>query len=357
MGSGDKKKFEKGTILQTDSASLIALAAEVAKHDEKFQRIKAAGGIRAPRSIKKPTVWQRQNPGLAKRVQKQDAMSPTEADPEGESARRVAMERKAKMYELLKRGEDVPDRLREELLVEFEYKNRDRLSDESDSDDGGYRGRSRSRSREREFRGRKRQDWESGRRRSRSRSSDWDRDESLVVARNPKDLTKDPWVEHIDEFGRTRLMRQSEIPRPETVREEEANHVQGIHNPANPFPIFRKQDSLDKQEWIRDATGELTRSGSQNVAPGYSLANTTRHYDNATERRARGVGFYAFSQDDEERAKQMRELREIRSETENRRAQYKSLQDRRRDEIVARKKIIQQKRLKSLASTITVAST
>ncbi|KAG0366646.1 hypothetical protein BGZ54_005069 [Gamsiella multidivaricata] len=299
MGSGDKKKFEKGTILQTDSASLIALAAEVAKHDEKFQRIKAAGGIRAPRSIKKPTVWQRQNPGLAKRVQKQDAMSPTEADPEGESARRVAMERKAKMYELLKRGEDVPDRLREELLVEFEYKNRDRLSDESDSDDGGYR----------------------------------------------------------DEFGRTRLMRQSEIPRPETVREEEANHVQGIHNPANPFPIFRKQDSLDKQEWIRDATGELTRSGSQNVAPGYSLANTTRHYDNATERRARGVGFYAFSQDDEERAKQMRELREIRSETENRRAQYKSLQDRRRDEIVARKKIIQQKRLKSLASTITVAST
>lgn len=47
---------------------------------------------------------------------------------------------------------------------------------------------------------------------------------------------------------------------------------------------------------------------------GYSLANTTRHYNSAGERRAHGVGFYAFSQDEDERQRQMRELIEMRSQ-------------------------------------------
>ncbi|KAG0006429.1 hypothetical protein BGZ65_008188, partial [Modicella reniformis] len=202
---------------------LIALAAEVAKHDGKFQRVKGSG-IKIPRSIKKPTVWQRQNPGLTKRTQKHDATFSIE-DPEGESIRKAAMERKAKVYEMLQRGEDVPDRLREELLVEFEFKNRDQSrergrKDHGSSDSDGDEGR---RSME-VFRGRRR-GWESGRRSrsrssSRSRSGDWGKDESIALARDPRDFTSDPWVQHVDEFGRTRLMRQSEIPRPESTEEE-----------------------------------------------------------------------------------------------------------------------------------------
>lgn len=86
-----------------------------------------------------------------------------------------------------------------------------------------------------------------------------------------------------------------------------------IHNPTNPFPVFRNQDAIDKEEWIKDATGEMARHAARG-GPGYSQANTVRHYDNATERRARGVGFYAFSQDEEERARQMRELLEMRNQ-------------------------------------------
>lgn len=86
-----------------------------------------------------------------------------------------------------------------------------------------------------------------------------------------------------------------------------------IRNPANPFPVFRNQDAIDKEEWIKDATGEMIR-GAVRGGPGYSQANSVRHYDNTTERRARGVGFYAFSQDEEERAKQMRELLEMRNQ-------------------------------------------
>ncbi|KAF9956384.1 hypothetical protein BGZ70_009916 [Mortierella alpina] len=280
----DKKTFEKGAVVKTDSASLIAFAAAVAKHDEKFQHAKGTrSGIKAPRSVKKTSVWQRTNPGLAKRVSKHDGPS-TQADPDGEGARRAAMERKSKMYEMLKRGEDVPDRLREELLVEFEYKNRGQGS--SDDDSGGedarrYRRRDRRRSR------------------SRSRESDWDRDESVALSRDPRDYQNDPWVEHVDEFGRSRLVRQSEVPAPE----------------PEPEPRY---------------------------APG------------AGERRAHGVGFYAFSQDEDERQRQMRELIEMRSQTETKRSQHRSLRDKRREEIEARKKLIQKKRLKSLASTITV---
>ncbi|KAF9208377.1 hypothetical protein BGZ49_008962 [Haplosporangium sp. Z 27] len=352
MATKEQKSFKKSAIVNTDSASLIALSAEIAKHEERFQRTKGSSRIKIPKSIKKPTVWQRQNQGLSARTKKND-ISIANEDPEGDAVRKVAMERKAKMYEMLKRGEDVPDHLREELLVEFEYKNRgDRRrdsdqSDWSDSDDtsGGNKGRRRrSRSRSKEgFRGRKR-DWGNERRsRSRSRSNDWDRDESATLARDPKDFT------HMDEFGRTRLMRQSEIPKPLPVRNE--REASGIHNPANPFPVFRNQEAIDKQEWIRDATGDMKRS----LDGGYSLANTVRHYDNKVERRARGVGFYAFSQEDEVRERQMRELRELRQQTELKREQHRSLRDKRRDEIETRKKIIQQKRLKSLASTITVS--
>ncbi|KAG9325255.1 hypothetical protein KVV02_000003 [Mortierella alpina] len=335
----DKKTFDKGAVVKTDSASLIAFAAAVAKHDERFQHAKGTrSGIRAPRSVKKTSIWQRKNPGLAKRASKHDGPSPNE-DPDGESARKAAMERKSKMYEMLKRGEDVPDRLREELLVEFEYKNRGHGS--SDDDDSGSNDGRRYRSRDRR------------RSRSRSKESDWDRDESVALSRDPRDYKNDPWVEHVDEFGRSRLVRQSEVPEPEP--EPEPRYTPGIHNPANPFPVFLNQDAVDKQEWIRDATGEMRSIASQRKSGGgYSLANTTRHYNSAGERRAHGVGFYAFSQDEDERQRQMRELIEMRSQTETKRSQHRSLRDKRREEIEARKRLIQKKRLKSLVSTISM---
>jgi hypothetical protein len=162
-------------------------------------------------------------------------------------------------------------------------------------------------------------------------------------------------VEHVDEFGRSRLVRQSEIPPPPAPEHVRSRHdapgyvilsasftfqessilgsrdpartlltivqpccfinTNRIHNPANPFPVFRNQDAIDKEEWIKDATGEMVRAAGRSLGgPGYSQANSVRHYDNTTERRARGVGFYAFSQDEEERARQMRELLEMRTQ-------------------------------------------
>ncbi|KAG0276496.1 hypothetical protein BGZ96_003255 [Linnemannia gamsii] len=361
MASADKHEFKKGAIVSANSASLIALAAEVAKHDDKFQRVKGVkgGGVKVPRSVKKPTVWQRQNTGLSGRSKRHDSSSSTFPDDseEAQSARRAAMERKVKMYEMLKRGggEDIPDNLREELLVEFDdprrgHERRYDSGSEDEYEDGEYRGRERFSSRG--HRRNRSRSW--SRSRSRSRSDDWDRDESMRVARDPRDYKDDPWVEHVDEFGRSRLVRQSEIPPPPAPEPAKNHHdAPGIHNPANPFPVFRNQDTIDKEEWIKGATGEMRRTAGQGLGgPGYSQANTVRHYDNTRERRARGVGFYAFSQDEEERARQMRELLEMRTQTETSRSKHRTLKDKRREEIEARKILIQQKRLKSLASTV-----
>ncbi|KAF9924087.1 hypothetical protein FBU30_005900 [Linnemannia zychae] len=347
------KKFEKGAIVSADSASLIALAAEVAKHDEKFQRVKGikGGGVKVPRSMKKPTVWQRQNAGLAQRSSRHDYSTRQSTD-DDQSERKAALERKAKMYDMLKRGggEDLPDRLREEMLVEFDDPRRRRKYDSggdsyesSEEDDDGGRGRIfRSRGERRRSRS-----WS----RSRSRSRERDEDESRRISRDPRDYKDDPWVEHVDEFGRSRLIRQSEVP-PEPEPMDIQRESLGIHNPANPFPVFRNQDAIDKEEWVRDATGEMNRSIAAGGGSGYSQANTVRHYDSTKERRARGVGFYAFSQDEDERARQMRELLDIRKQTEVSRLKHKTLKDKRREEIEARKVLIQQKRIKSLASTV-----
>ena len=87
--------------------------------------------------------------------------------------------------------------------------------------------------------------------------------------------------------------------------------------------MFRNQAAIEKQEWIRDATGEMIQAAARGPGGGgYSLANTTRHYDNMAERRARGVGFYAFSQDEDERARQMRELLEMRNQVTGARVFY-----------------------------------
>ncbi|KAF8930235.1 hypothetical protein BGZ47_000685 [Haplosporangium gracile] len=355
MASAEKQTFEKGAIVSADSASLIALAAEVAKHDEKFQHVKGVkGSIKVPRSVKKPTVWQRQNTGLSNRSKRHDSSQSFPNDPEeAQSARKAALERKAKMYEMLKRsgGEDIPDHLREALLVEFDDPRRGGgrgRYDNGSEDEDGYRTERFSSRRRRRSRSRSK-----NRSRSRTRSDeDWDRDESMRVARDPRDYKDDPWVEHVDEFGRSRLVRQSEIP-PPPVPEPVRNYHDspGIYNPANPFPVFRNQDAIYKEEWIKDATGEMVRAAARG-GTGYSQANSVRHYDNTTERRARGVGFYAFSQDEEERARQMQELLEMRNQTETSRSKHRTLKDKRREEIEARKVLIQQKRLKSLASTV-----
>lgn len=104
-------------------ASLFDLKSELAKQEAEFAKEKAAGkayvvgGIKRPdkarchispktqrcthTSSQKPTVWQRQNKGVAARAQRDAEMSVSK--PALEDAR-AALERKAKIYDKLRRG-------------------------------------------------------------------------------------------------------------------------------------------------------------------------------------------------------------------------------------------------------------
>ncbi|KAJ7773214.1 hypothetical protein B0H16DRAFT_1660332 [Mycena metata] len=265
--SGKAKAKAKGI----SASSFLDLKAELSKQESEFSRNKTAGsskfivgGVKRP--DKKPTVWARQNTGVNARASR-DMELEAISKPTLESAR-AALERKAKIYDKLKKGQTggLNDKQYEMLLVDFDAKP---VSDnfESDSDD---------------------------------------LDESVEVARPPVvDSDDDPIVEYEDEFGRMRTARRSEVPRDLVRPTEEPAHDEDedlvIHNPAGYFPVY--QPSADRVAQIEKEHAEINNPLGV-------------HYDASAEVRGRGAGFYQFSHDEETRKAQMDELKSARGETE-----------------------------------------
>ncbi|KAJ6619696.1 hypothetical protein B0H10DRAFT_2216536 [Mycena sp. CBHHK59/15] len=259
----NKAKKGKGV----SASSFLELKAALSKQEDEFSRNKASGskyivgGVKRPE--KKPTVWARQNKGVSSRAFR-DVELEAISKPTLESAR-AALERKAKLYDKLKKGQTggLNDKQYENLLVDFDSKP---VSDyfESDSDDV---------------------------------------DESVEVARPIGD--DDPIVEYEDEFGRMRTARRSEVPRnlaPVTQEQEyEDDEDLVIRNPQGYFPTY--QPSADRVAQIEKEHDEANNPLGV-------------HYDASNEVRAKGAGFYQFSKDEETRKAQMDELKSARDETE-----------------------------------------
>ncbi|KAG0227240.1 hypothetical protein BGW42_003085 [Actinomortierella wolfii] len=318
------------------SAAMVALAAELSKHTASFQRVKQAGGIRAPKAVKKSALWDLKSRNLEKRqkhkvdhrqssrqskekARSDDVNKGFDIDETADQQRMETLERKAQIYDAVKRGEKVSGRIRDELLIEYDH------DDESQSEDEENRyGFSSSRQRE-------------------ALQEDYERRLREREERASGKLKHDPWVEYEDEFGRTRLVRQSELPPPPSPPREPV----GLHNPANPFPVFQRSDMGPPPPSRTSLYGEEETSKTGRAT----------HYDSKKERRAQGVGFYTFSKDEEERRAQMEALRNIRAETEKQHRNRMSIFEKRRADIEARKLKIQAKREKSLAHTLTPPTT
>ena len=69
-----------------------------------------------------------------------------------------------------------------------------------------------------------------------------------------------------------------------------------------------------------------------------------KHYDANSEIRTKGVGFYAFSRDNEQRKKEMEDLERARRKTEEERKKKEEGRKRRREEIEARREEIRRKK-------------
>lgn len=221
--------------------------------------------------LKKPTVWARQNKGIAQRANNDKRIEEETGGPTLEASR-AALQRKAKIYEEMRKRRRYNDSDDDEnQLIDFESRP---FSDSDGEDDDGDR-------------------------------SDGD----------------DPWVDYEDEFGRTRTVRQSQLPRPRSPS------PQLTSEPA--YPVFttleaRKREGSEERETIRyNAEGEI---------------------------RTKGVGFYTFSKDEDERKAQMEELKRLREQTETARAHTMSVSAKRKQalernaaKINARRLLLQQK--------------
>jgi len=175
-------------------------------------------------------------------------------------------------------------------------------------------------------------------------SSESDVDESLTVPKPERE--DDPLVEYEDEFGRVRTARRSEVPRhlvnTQPTEEEPPEDDPYLLRGGNIgyFPVY--EPSAERVAKIEEAAIET---------------NPAAHYDASREIRAKGAGFYAFSADEETRARQMEELKNARVETEKVREEVGSgegssgkpvnkAMEKRKREIEARRKAVEAKRRK-----------
>ncbi|CAG8588502.1 5534_t:CDS:2 [Paraglomus brasilianum] len=252
-------------VINISSASVLDLKAELYKKEEEFKKQKAAAAGQAITSVakkvtKKEGIWSRQNKGVAERATR-DKVVLDEVEGSSLEASRKAMERKAKLYDKLRKHGIEDDTLAEEVLVDFDSKPRD---DSSDADEGAEK-----------------------------------KDDQSV---------NDPWVEYVDEFGRTRVVRKSELP-------EDLPSQSGFSNSSSEDEEDSRIDE-EQRRWEQAALSEL-KSGPT-------------HYYDTREIRTRGVGFYRFSRDEAERQTQMQALKEMRQETEGKRALRQTIKQKRK---------------------------
>ncbi|KAI0701201.1 hypothetical protein BC835DRAFT_1404636 [Cytidiella melzeri] len=277
----------KAKAAGVSASSFLDLKAELSRKEEQLNKAKASGKtVKAvKRPDKKPTIWARPNKGVEARATR-DAESDEVSRSTLESAREK-LERKSKIYEKLSKGKSggLSDKQYDALLVDvrlfFLVANSGCIGTEHRQFDskpiGAYE------------------------------SDSDDVDESLTVPKRPDD-NDDPIVEYEDEFGRVRTGRRSEIPRhllqPEEEEEDFDPYV--IHNPVNHFPTYEPTEE-------RKAAIQAQLEEEENPL--------RLHYDASREVRAKGAGFYQFSEDEETRRKQMEELKNARAETEKTRAE------------------------------------
>lgn len=213
----------------------------------------------------------------------------------------VALQRKAKLYDKLKeeRGPDLGGRADEDVLVDFVRKAYEAKED-SDSD---------------------------GRPGKRKRTNE----------KAPVDDDLDPWVEYLDEFGRTRIARRSQVPAlpPQPQQALAKGFVKaGQTAGTSDEPALLSKDMMierERQEWEQSAQGELA-AGAGTSAP--------RHYDSNREVRNLGVGFYQLAQDDEQRKEQLEELKSLRNQTKQARETERARKDKRKERLEERRKML-----------------
>lgn len=144
--------------------------------------------------------------------------------------------------------------------------------------------------------------------------SDTDSDSNV---KNVGEIDDDPWIDTVDDFGRTRLMRQSAVDKiksdkllqiEKSIQEERKREYQSIIDGQNE----QIEDKDDKDEESKEKERVQKEEFEEEME---KRKREATHFDSRKEIRTMGVGFYQFSNNDTDRKHQMDNLNALRDDT------------------------------------------
>lgn len=277
------------------SSSLIALKAELLNKQSQAKQA-LSDGSRVIKRLKTPKPELKQNKGVSSRAQQDERDKEDDHGPTLEKSKLALLE-KAKLYEKLSKDKNLleEDTISEEqsfFLVNFQRKVVENTIQE--------------------------------RRSGKSRNEEVDdtpvADEKEYEASN----SDEEWVDYLDSFGRTRRCVKKDLP--SYKQQDEQLKAQSYTN-------FVKSEAEEKTDQSQPPNASLESKSNYDAMQErrkmweqeeeVSMQKSKLHYQDILYQEARqhGVGFYKFSKDEEERARQMQELEKSRRQTESARAQ------------------------------------
>ncbi|XP_071351545.1 coiled-coil domain-containing protein 174 [Trachinotus anak] len=296
----DKKK----TPFEVTASSLVDLKAELYRKQEQFKQEKlqqesAGAGFKSKSKVKKPNVWSKQNAGVSARAEK-DAEQLAEERSSLDTAKRK-LEEKAKLYEQMTKG-DFPDEETEGLfLVDFTQKIID-----------------------------KKRETLAQRETEREEDEEGDSSTPTPAPQNPDE----EWVDYVDALGRSRRCMKKDLP--EFKKMDQDFKGKGKASSEKTLLSEDMRRELQRQEWEREEEEALKRP----VGP--------IHYEDIRGQEARelGVGYFSFSQDEEQRRKQRDTLDMLRDQTTEQRSKRERLKEKRQAILQARLAKVKQRKMK-----------
>ncbi|NWW91748.1 CC174 protein, partial [Rhynochetos jubatus] len=292
---------------------LVDLKAELFRKQEEFKReklMKDAGTFARPKtSNKKPSIWSKQNTGVAHRAERDVEQKAAEEQILDQS--RKKLEEKAKLYEKMTKG-DFPDEETEDLyLVDFTQKIIDNQHEVRELCQGEAAGR------------------------TSEKEADDEETEPEAEIPPPKDPGEE-WVDYVDFLGRSRRCMKKDLPSLLKMDQELQGKREGPDGSSLLSEDMRRE--LQRQQWEKEEAAALSRP----MGP--------IHYEDIRENEARqlGVGYFAFSRDKDLRHKQRATLDMLREQTLDQRTKREQVKEKRKAALDTRLAKLRARKVKKL---------
>ncbi|XP_015730845.1 coiled-coil domain-containing protein 174 isoform X1 [Coturnix japonica] len=299
--------------LDVAASSLVDLKAELFRKQEEFKKeklLKDAGIFAKPKPTnKKPSIWTKQNTGVAKRAEK-DIEQKAEEDQTLDQSRKK-LEEKAKLYEKMTKG-DFPDEETEDLyLVDFTQKIIDKQREVQELHQN-----------------------ETDRKTLEKETDDEEIEPEMEIP--PPEDPDEEWVDYVDSLGRSRRCMKKDLPG--ILKMDQELQGKRLDPDGNTLLSEDMKRELQRQQWEKEEEEALRKP----MGP--------IHYEDIRENEARqlGVGYFAFSRDQDLRHKQRATLDMLREQTLDQRTKREQLKEKRKAALESRLSKLRARKVKKL---------